>query len=217
MKRHLPLLLLSSAALTPALLHAQPPGRGGPPGRGPAGPPPEMILRLFDEADVDQNGSVTKAELTDALEKLDRGPQGRERGREGRGGPPRENRRDEGGRERRPGPPRDDAQRGPDHRGDHGHEDGHHEDGHQGPPPPPRPGQIVPEPVMQSLDLNDDQTRQLSELQADVDQRLASILTDEQMTTLREARPPRGPEGRGGPPQREGEGDRDGGRPRRPR
>jgi hypothetical protein len=58
---------------------------------------------------------------------------------------------------------------------------------------PPEPGQVLPEPVAQSLNLNERQSRQLATLQAEVDRRLAAILTDEQEAQLQNAQRPPGP------------------------
>jgi len=79
----------------------------------------------------------------------------------------------------------------------------------RGPAAPPGPGQILPPFVVEELKLNDQQRRQLQELQQEVDAKLAKILTPEQQDQLRQSRN-RGPGGPGGP-GRPGEG-----RPPRP-
>jgi hypothetical protein len=152
--RNLQCVIFSAIIMGSGLLLAQPPGRGG--------PPAEMILQLFQLADANRDGSVTRAELTTAMQNLAQGD------RRGPGGPPPQqvNQADQ------PRP-------------------GNAEQGHHG--PPPQPGQVLPEPIAASLNLNDRQTRQLAALQADVDKRLAAILTDEQKEQLQNARPSHGP------------------------
>lgn len=157
----------------------------------------EMIFQIFQQADANRDGSVTKAELTAAMQTHARA------GRPGRGGPPPQQQNQARGNQRRPGgpPPR------PENQADHPRPE-HGEHGHQG--PPPEPGQVLPEPIADSLNLNAKQTRDLAALQADVDKRLADILTDEQKEQLENPRPPHGPG------QVEGErGERPAGRPQR--
>ncbi|TWU48093.1 EF-hand domain-containing protein [Rubripirellula reticaptiva] len=153
----------------PGVLSAQPPGRGGPPGmNGRGGPPMEMIIQLFEQADANRDGSVTKAELTAVLQ-----GQGSGNNQMGRGGPPPQG-GNFGQANQQVGnqPPQGGAPQGP----------------------PPKPGQVLPDPVVQSLNLNDRQTRMLAALQSDVDKRLAGILTDEQEEQLQNAQPPHGPD-----------------------
>ena len=141
----------------------------------------EMIIQLFTQADANGDGSVTKAELTAALQNQGSGNQ------RGPGGPPPQ--RGNGGERQANQPPQGGGQHGP----------------------PPTPGQVLPEPIAQSLNLNEKQTRMLAALQADVDKRLAAILTDEQQEQLKNARPPQGPD------HAEGDvGNRENGRPQRP-
>ena len=71
---------------------------------------------------------------------------------------------------------------------------------------PPRPGQILPPQARQMMNLSDDQKKQIDELQKDVDEKLAKILTPEQLNQLKQmpGRGPRGgfgPGGPGGPPE----------------
>ena len=63
----------------------------------------------------------------------------------------------------------------------------------------PRPGQVLPEPLKQALNLTLEQHQKLAELQKSVDATLAEILTPEQQEQLKSHRPgpPGGP---GGPP-----------------
>ncbi len=64
-----------------------------------------------------------------------------------------------------------------------------------------RPGQILPGPLAERLNLTDEQKKQLEKLQKEVDERLAKILTDEQKKRLPQGMPPFGPPGvPGGPP-----------------
>ncbi|MCG6158014.1 EF-hand domain-containing protein [Rubinisphaera margarita] len=195
LRRSVQCVVLSGIIAVPAVLAAQPPGRGRPPGGPQGAPPPEMIFRLFQQADADRDGSVTKAELTAALKNHKGGNHP-----EGNGPPPEHNKSGEKrGAEGRP------AHEGHErHEGREGH-DGDHPHGHHG--PPPEPGQILPEPVAESLKLSREQTREIAALQAGVDKRLASILTEKQMDQLKNARPPHGS-------HHEGEGPVD--RPQRP-
>ena len=64
--------------------------------------------------------------------------------------------------------------------------------------PPMRPGEILSAPLQQRLGLSADQKAKLAELQADVDARLAKILSADQMAQLKQMRD-RGPGGPGGP------------------
>lgn len=174
------MLAFAGAIVVPGILFAQPPGRGGPPGGQQGGmwggPPMQMIMQIFNQADANNDGSVTLEELTAAMQNQTRG------GRLGRGGPPQGD-----GQNQRRGPG------GPPHQNMDGEQDRGHE-GHGGPQgPPPQPGQVLPEQVAGALNLNEKQTRQLAALQADVDKRLAAILTDEQQQQMRNARPPHGP------------------------
>jgi Spy/CpxP family protein refolding chaperone len=100
-----------------------------------------------------------------------------------------------------------------------------------GPPPPPReegggpggpggdrPGRggppggvhVIPRFAEDKLNLTDEQRKQIADLEKEMKEKLAKILTPEQLKTLEQARPPRIP-GRAGP---EGPGDRRGPRDR---
>ncbi|HXE55741.1 MAG TPA: hypothetical protein VN541_22145, partial [Tepidisphaeraceae bacterium] len=57
-----------------------------------------------------------------------------------------------------------------------------------------QPGQVLPPMLRQRLHLTPEQNQQLDELQKQVDQKLATILTDEQKQQLRQMRN-RGPGG----------------------
>lgn len=68
------------------------------------------------------------------------------------------------------------------------------------------PGEILPGPMQEMLNLSGDQKKQIGDLQKDVDAKLAGILTEEQKKQFRELRD-RGPAGfAGGPSGRGGRG-----------
>ncbi|WP_286177861.1 EF-hand domain-containing protein [Stieleria mannarensis] len=197
-RRSVQCAVFSGIILVPGLLFAQPPGRGGQQGGMRGGPPTEMIFQLFQQADSNGDGSVTRAELTTAMQTMARGD------RRGRGGPPPQ------GMQPGIGQPQPLLGAGgpPPRAGGEGEPGGH-------PGPPPQPGQVLPEPIAASLNLTDRQSRQLAALQADVDKRLAAILTDEQEAQLQQAGPAHGQAL--GPGPGEGQlGERRGGRPERP-
>lgn len=56
----------------------------------------------------------------------------------------------------------------------------------------PKPGEVLPAFVRESLNLDENQTEQLAALQTMVDERLKEILTGQQRQQLQNARPPRG-------------------------
>jgi hypothetical protein len=145
----------------------------------------ERLLRLFDMADTNKDGIVTKEELMALAAKLDAdAPQ-----RGGPGGP---------GDRDNPPPPRGDRQ--PPGPGGPGGPDG--PPGPGGPGGrfgPPKPGTILPPFAVDALKLTDDQKKQLDDLQKDVDAKLDKILTADQKQQLKDLRPPRGPGGPGGP------------------
>jgi hypothetical protein len=184
-------------AALPAM--AQPPGNR--PGAIPGGDDPEMfVARLMNldqngdgqlsksevtdqrlqtmlaRADADGDGSVSKEELTTAMAK--------EMAARGQGGP--------GGAGF--------GGRGPGGRGPGGPGGGPGGPGGPGFGPPPKVGQILPDFLQESLDLTARQKKMLEVLQADVDKRLAKILTDEQRKQIEEMQT-RGPGGpAAGPP-----------------
>lgn len=135
------------------------------------------LLRLFDLADTNKDGVVTKEELAALSAKLDAetplgrgGPGGFDDGfgpgPGGPGGP--------GG-----GPPPGAEGRGP----------GGPPRGPRGPigfGAPPEPGQVLPPIFQRMLNLTDDQKKQVAELQKDVDARLEKILTPEQLRQMRQ-------------------------------
>jgi hypothetical protein len=144
------------------------------------------LLRLFDRADADKDGVVTKEELTALAAHMaedDTAGGGRRGGFGPPGGPP-------GG----PGGPP--GGRGP---------------GGFGPPPPP--GQILPPFLRDRLKLTAEQKKQVDDLQKEVEGKLGKILTAEQKKQLKDMREgfgrggPGGPRGRGpGGPPRERDG-----------
>ena len=141
------------------------------------------LQRLFERADKDGDGTVTKDELT-ALAATMESDRGGPGGDGGPGGP--------GGPGGRGGP-----------RGGGG-------PGGMG--GPPQPGVVLPPMLQDRLNLTPEQREKLQALQADVDRRLADILTAEQKQQLQEMRnrgPGRGPGGGSG----EGPGGRGRGRP----
>jgi EF hand len=160
----------------------------------------ERLQRLFDRADANKDGVVTKEELMTLAAKMDaeQGERG-SRGQRGPGGPP-----PGGPGDRGPGgpPPGDGGPDGPPPGGP---------EGRRG--PPPRPGQILPTFVQEALKLTASQKKQLDELQKEVDAKLGKILTEEQKTQLKEMRPGRGPGGPGGPGGQDGPGGPPPGRP----
>lgn len=76
-------------------------------------------------------------------------------------------------------------------------------------------GKVLPPHLREQLELTEEQSRQIAELEKEVKAKLDRILTAEQKQQLQRQRPPMGPPGEGGPggPPPEG-GDR--GRPGRP-
>jgi len=151
----------------------------------------ERLMRLFNRADADKNGEVTREELNALAAQV-----GSEAGSGGGGGDFK------GGKGRK----------GKDG-GDFGPPDGEKGPGFGKKGFPPRPGQVLPPFLQERLMLTDEQKKQIDELQKDVDARLAKILTEEQQKILRERskgfggfggkdRPPPGPGG--GPPGSDG-------------
>jgi EF hand len=127
------------------------------------------LHRLFDQADANKDGVVTKEELMALAAKLEAdvgpggpgGPGGRGPGGGGPGGP--------GG--------------GP---------------GGRGPGGPPL-GQVMPEFVQDNLKLTNDQKKQLADLQKELDAKLDKILTDDQKKQYKEMKDNPGRGGPGGP------------------
>lgn len=94
----------------------------------------------------------------------------------------------------------------------------------KGPPPPEwNPVHLFPPDVRDSLNLTEEQEKQIDDLEKEVRGRVDKILTAQQRRILSEARPrrgPGGPDGPGGPPEgpggRPGRGQRPGGPDRQP-
>jgi hypothetical protein len=159
------------------------------------------LHRLFDQADTNKDGVVTKEELMALAAKLE--------GDGGQGGP---GGRGPGGRG--PGGDGGPGGRGP---GGDGGPGGRGPGGFGG---PPQPGQLLSPRVQERLNLTADQKKQLEALQKEIDGKLGKILTAEQKKQLAEMRegPGRGPGGRGpggpGGPGGRGPDGGPGGRPR---
>ncbi len=146
---------------------AQPPGGGRGPGGpgGPGGSPLEHMAQMFDLADANRDGMLTKAELQLAM-------QSQFGNQYGRGGPGLQG----------PPPPR-------------GGQYSRGAGGPSGDPSGPglaltRPGEIIPALVVESLGLSDRQKLRLAAVQKDVDRKLASILTEEQQQEIKNHQPP---------------------------
>jgi spore coat protein H len=71
---------------------------------------------------------------------------------------------------------------------------------------PPRPGEVLPEPLRGALRLTEEQRQKFDELQREIDRRVDALLTDEQRAMFRRMR--EGPPGGrpGGPPPGKGPG-----------
>jgi hypothetical protein len=134
----------------------------------------QRLLRLFDRADANKDGVVTREELVALFEKENQGG-GRGDGPGGPGGP--------GG-----GGPGGPGGGGPGGRGRGGSG---------------QPGQVLLAFMVDQLSLTDAQKKQVADVQKDVDAQLDKILTTEQKARLKEMRErgPGGPGGGGPPPQ----------------
>ena len=131
------------------------------------------LHRLFDQADVNKKGVVTREQLAALAAKLET-----EFVPSGGGGPGKDGKGKDGkGKGGKGGP------------------------GGFGKGGPPQPGQILPPFLQESLNLTADQKKQLDGLQQEVDAKLGKILTIEQKNQLKEMRErgPGGPQGKGGP------------------
>jgi len=135
------------------------------------------LHRLFDMADTNKDGVVTREELMALAAKLDAefGPGGGFGDKGGKGFP------DKG--------PKGFTDKGPKGKGPTGFG-------------PPRPGQILPPFLADLLDLTPEQSKQLDMLQKEVDSRLGKILTEEQKMKLKEFHE-RGPFGKKPPPPKD--------------
>lgn len=157
----------------------------------------ERLHRLFERADTNKDGVVTKEELmalaaimeSEASQAGGRGGPGDGPG--GFGGP--------GGR----GPGAGQGPGGPGGRGGPGGGGPGGQGGPGGFGGPPQPGVILPARLQDMLKLTADQKKQLDDLQKDVDSKLAKILTGDQKNQLKNLRDNgpggRGPGGPGGP------------------
>lgn len=82
------------------------------------------------------------------------------------------------------------------------------QDGRRGAPPRFELGRVLPPPLREQLELTEEQSRQLAELEKDVKAKLERILTPEQRKKLSRQGPPQGStgdNGPGGPPTDAGE------------
>lgn len=134
------------------------------------------MMRLFERADADKDGVVTKEELTAMAVRMTDGNAGRPGGFGPPGGPG--------------GPP-----------GGPGGPPGRFGSGAFG---PPALGQLLPPFLQERLKLTAEQKKQLEQLQKEIDGKLDKILTEEQRKQLKEMRRGFGPRGPGGPPPGDG-------------
>jgi hypothetical protein len=121
----------------------------------------KRLHALFDRADANKDGVVTREELEALYAKESAGG----------GGPGGDKGGGKGGKGGDKGGPGGDG-KGPKGKGG------------------PQPGIVLPPFVQDALNLTDAQRAQIAELQKDVDARLSKILTDEQRTQLREMKGP---------------------------
>jgi hypothetical protein len=75
--------------------------------------------------------------------------------------------------------------------------------GKKGGPGPFELGRVLPPHVRSELDLSTEQEKQIAELEKEVKQKLAKILTAEQQKKAESIRPPFGPGGKDGPPAKD--------------
>jgi hypothetical protein len=135
------------------------------------------LHRLFDLADANKDGVVTKEELMALAAKLE--------AEVGQGGGP-------GGPGGGPGG------RGPGGGGPGGPGGGPGGRGGRGPGGPPALGQVMPEFVQDNLKLTDDQKKQIADLQKELDAKPDKILTDDQRKQYKDMKDNPGRGGRGG-------------------
>ena len=147
------------------------------------------LQRLFDRADANHDGVVTKEELTALAQKMVAESGSGRGGRRGPGGP--------GGGGFGPGP--GGGGFGPGPGGPGGGFFGGPGGGMGGGPRPPQPGQVLSPRIQDMLLLSTAQKAKIEALQKEVDTKLATILTDEQKSRLKEMRD-RGGDGPPPPP-----------------
>jgi hypothetical protein len=140
------------------------------------------LMRVFERADANKDGVVTKEELTKLAARMNEENDERP-GRSGPGDGP-------------PGGPPDGPPGGP------GAPPGGRGRFGSGAFAPPAPGQLLPPFLQGRLNLTAEQKKQLEELQKEIDRKLEKILTAEQKNQLKEMRRGFGPGGPGGPPGR---------------
>lgn len=144
----------------------------------------ERLIRIFEQADTNKDGVVTKEELIALAAKLDAEMgAGGGRGRGGPGGPGGGGRGGPGGPGGFGGGPGGPGGPGggPGGQGGFGGRGGR--GGFGG---PPQPGQVLPPFMQEQLNLTAEQKKQLEELQKDVESKIAKILTDEQKKQLKD-------------------------------
>ena len=155
----------------------------------------ERLLRLFDMADTNKEGVVTKDQLIAAAAKLEADvPQGGGRGGPGGGGP---------------GGPGGGGRGGP---GGGGGGPGGPGGGFGGRGGPPQMGVIMPDFMQEELKLTEEQKKQVSAIQKEVEVKLEKLLTAEQKKQYKEMKDNMGRGGPGGPGGRGGPGGGPGGR-----
>ncbi|HEX3152650.1 MAG TPA: hypothetical protein VHR66_31550 [Gemmataceae bacterium] len=174
----------------------------------------ERLLRLFDRADTNKDGVVTKEELEALAAKEGQG------GGRGQGGPGGRGPGGPGGPGGGPGGPGGGPGGpggGPGGPGGPGGGPGGPGGGPGGRFGPPQPGQILPVFLQQQLNLTAEQKKKIEALQKEVDDQLGKILTDEQKKQMAEMRErgPGGPAGRFGPGGPGGPGGGPGGPPKK--
>ena len=221
MKHALKTMAFAACITAAATSMAQPPGggRGGPGGQGggpggQGGGPMQHLLDTFSDVDTDKDGKLSKAELQAAMSNQPQGGRGRPGGQ---GGPPPrdgEQQRGPGGAGGPGGPGGGPGGPGGGPGGPGGGPGGFGGPGGPGGGrgAPPRPGVVLPDFIMESLGLSDEQKEKLAALQKEVDKQLATILTEDQKKEMESHQPPQH-----GPGHEEG--NREGGngdRPQRP-
>lgn len=140
----------------------------------------ERLSRIFEQADTDKDGLVTKDELKKLLETRFSGA-----------GRPRE-KKDDNEPSTKGNPAKKEAPEAKSKEGFGGPRGGFR---------PPRPGEILPSFLQEMLQMTEAQQKDLATIQKEVDAKLEKLLTPEQKKMLQELRE-RGPAGPGGPPPR---------------
>ncbi len=153
------------------------------------------LLRVFDRADANHDGVVTREEMTELAKKMIA-----EVG-QSRGGP--------GGGDGVGGPGGDDGPGGGPDGGPGGFGPPGFGSGGPGGFGPPKPGQVLPSFMESTLSLTPEQKTKIAALQKEVDEKLGKILTKKQKAALETMGPPGPPPDGDGPPDRDGPPPRD--------